>query len=137
MLFFLTASAAAWLGRKQLIGQLLVVLVPVIAATVLWAAVVYNPTVAVAAPWRVSVFLAPLSWILLLTALAAWIARSTKERLALPLSPTGEEMACSAGICACLGGVLHLGFDYTRKRVTRSMLLRVFLQTIIQQEISI
>ncbi len=83
VLFFLTASAAAWVGRKQLIGQLLVVLVPLIAATVLWAAIDYNPTVAVAAPWRVSVFLAPLSWMLILAALAAWIARSTKERLAI------------------------------------------------------
>ena len=112
---FLTASAAAWVGRKRLAGQLLLLLVPLIAATVLLSAAVYNPTVAVAAPWRVSVFLAPLSWILLLSALAAWIARSTQVELAFPLSPWVKKWLIAACICACLGGVLHLGFDYARK----------------------
>ena len=129
VLFFLIASAAAWLGRKRLVGQLLVVLVPVVAATVLWAAAAYNPTVAVAAPWRVSVFLAPLSWILLLFALARWIARSTKERLALPLTPRVKKWLVFAGICACLGGVLNLGVDYTRKTRNKEYALTRFLVT--------
>ncbi len=122
VLFFLTAGAAAWLGRKRLVGQLLVVLVPVVAATVLWAAAAYNPTVAVAAPWRVSVFLAPLSCMVLLAPLATWIARNTREKLEFPLSERVKRGLILAGICACLAGVLHLGFDYTRKRTRKNML---------------
>ena len=128
VLFFLTASAAAWLGRKRLAGQLLVVLVPIIASTVLLTAVVYNPTVAVAAPWRVSVFLAPLSWILLLSALAAWIARSTRQRLMVPLSPRVKKWLIAVCVCACVGGVLHLGFDYTRKANRKEYDLTRFLK---------
>jgi hypothetical protein len=129
VLFFITGGVAAWLGRKSLIGQLLGVLVPVIAANVLWAILDYNPTVAVAAPWRVSVFTAPLGWILLLSALAAWIARSTRERLALPLSPAVKKWLVLAGICACMGGVLNLGFDYMRKPRNKEYDLTRFLAT--------
>ena len=126
-MFFIAGCAAAWLGRKRLVGQMLIVLVPVVAAIVLWAAAAYNPTVAVAAPWRVSVFLAPLSWMLLLAALATWIARSTRRRLVLPFSSGVKKWLILAGICACLGGVLHLGFDYTRKTHNREYGLTRFL----------
>ena len=127
VLFFMAGCAAAWLGRKRLVGQLLFVLVPVVAATALWAVVAYNPTVAVAAPWRVSVFLAPLSWMLLLSAPATWIARSTRERLVLPISAGVKKWLVLAGICACLGGVLHLGFDYMRKTHNKEFMLTRFL----------
>jgi hypothetical protein len=126
-LFFMAGCAAAWLGRKRLVGQLLFVLVPVVASSVLWAAVFYNPTVAVAAPWRVSVFLAPLSWMLLLAALATWIARRTRQKLVFPLSARGKKWLVLAGICACSGGVLHLGFDYARKTHNREYGLTRFL----------
>jgi len=125
--FFMAGCAAAWLGRKRLVGQLLFVLLPVVAATALWAVAAYNPTIAVAAPWRVSVFLAPLSWMLLLAAPAAWIVRKSREILVFPLSAGIKKWLVLAGICACLGGILHLGFDYIRKTHNKEHALTRFL----------
>jgi hypothetical protein len=78
IMFFVTGFAAVWFGRKQFLGQLLLVMLLVVAATVLWAVIDYNPTFAVIAPWRVSVFLVPISWIILLTAAAKFLTQTSR-----------------------------------------------------------
>jgi len=71
--FFLISGLAGWVARGTLIGRLLLATLALTGFSVIWAAVSFNPTVAVAAPWRVSVFLAPLSWIVLAAYVAAWL----------------------------------------------------------------
>lgn len=72
--FFGTGFAAAWYARKHFLGQVLCTMLIVVATTILWAIVDFNPTVAVAAPWRVSVFLAPLTWIIWTVAVSRGVA---------------------------------------------------------------
>ena len=112
--FFIVGSAAAWLGRKWLIGQLLIVMLSVVAAAVLWAIMDYNPTFAVAAPWRVSVFLAPLAWVVLLSEVAKWITRKTRRGSFITLDGLGRA-SIIALILACLAGILGVVVDYQSK----------------------
>jgi len=126
MVFFITGGAAAWLGRSKLIGQLLFVLLGLVAAAVLWAMVDFNPTVAVAAPWRVSAMLAPLSWIVLLAAAAEWLAG--KKFFILPSSGTLSWWITIACICACLAGVVHVGLGYKKKEQRKEYELVRFLE---------
>ncbi len=73
--FMVVGFAAAWFDRKQLIGQLIFVLLLVVVATLIWSQVAYSPTFVVTAPWRVSAYIAPLSWIILFSVIARWIQR--------------------------------------------------------------
>jgi hypothetical protein len=111
--FFIAGFCAAWLGRRQLAGQLLFMLIGIVAAAVGWALVDFNPTVAVAAPWRVSVLLAPLSWVVLLAALAERLA--DKYYFSMPPAGALRKWLATACLCACLAGMLHLGLEYYRK----------------------
>ena len=52
-----------------------------------------------------------------------------KERLAMPLSPRVKKWLIAACVCACLGGVLHLGYDYARKTRNSEYGLTRFLAT--------
>lgn len=79
-LFFSTGFIAVWMKRKYFLGQLLLVLLLMVLATILWAVVAFNPTVAVAAPWRVSVFLAPLVWVIWAATVAQGIDRIIQKR---------------------------------------------------------
>lgn len=78
-MFFAVGLAASWIGRKQLIGQLLFVLLVLVAMAIFVTLVSNNPTVAIVAPWRVSVFLAPISWIIVITTLAKWSIEKVKK----------------------------------------------------------
>ncbi|MFW2440195.1 MAG: DUF6798 domain-containing protein [Arenicellales bacterium] len=71
--FFLVGLAASWFGRKWIIGQLIIVMLLFIAVTMLWAIIAPNPTLGVLAPWRLSVIIAPLCWIVVLATAARWL----------------------------------------------------------------
>lgn len=86
----------------------------------------YNPIIAVIAPWRVSVALAPLSWIVLLAAAANWL--SYKNIVTFPSSGLAKRMIAVVCICACLGGVFHLGFEYKKKIQRKDYALARFLE---------
>ncbi len=73
--FFVMSIVAAWLGRKWLPGQLVFVILLFIVATVAWAIIAPNPTLEVIAPWRVSSFIAPLSWIIILVSVTRWLTQ--------------------------------------------------------------
>jgi hypothetical protein len=86
----------------------------VVALTVLWAVVHYNPTFALAAPWRVSVFLAPLAWVVLLSEVAEWIARKALRGSFIPLDGLGRASIIALSL-ACLAGILGVAVDYQGK----------------------
>jgi hypothetical protein len=114
IMFFSTGFAAAWSGRKWFLGQLLLVMLMVVAATVLWAIIDYNTTFAVLAPWRVSVFLAPLSWIILLTTLAKFLTQTSRWK-ALFASGRLRRGIIIFGIAGSLAGVASTVFRYQHK----------------------
>ncbi|HPD61096.1 MAG TPA: hypothetical protein PKV48_04990, partial [Thermodesulfobacteriota bacterium] len=112
--FFLVGLIAAWLGRKWIIGQLLLVMLLVVGATVLWTIMGSHPTFAVVAPWRISVFLAPLSRVVIITTVATWSWQKIKTESPLSLGRWAKASVLVVTL-ACLAGVLHLVFDYQKK----------------------
>lgn len=115
LMFFIVGSAAGWFGRKQLLGQLLLVMLLVVAVMILWAIIDYNPTVAALAPWRVSVFLAPLSWIVLLTALAKYLTQTSRWRSLFSVGTLGRSLII-VGVAGSLAGISVLAFNYQQKK---------------------
>lgn len=114
LIFFLVGFVAAWLGRKQLMGQLLFVTLWVVAATILWVVIIPNPTVAVVAPWRISVILAPLSWVILIAGLSPWTAQKIQTQSFISLDRLGKVLIIAVAL-ACLAGILGVFFDYQHK----------------------
>jgi hypothetical protein len=112
--FFIVGLVAAWLRRKQLVGQLLLVMLLVVAATILWAIMDKNSTLAVIAPWRVSVFLAPLSWVVLLAAVAEWLTREISKESYISLSVL-KRASIIAVTLACIAGIADVISDYQDK----------------------
>ncbi len=123
--FFMAGAAAAWLGRRHLFGQILFALLALIAVAIAVSLISFNPTMAVAAPWRVSAMLAPLSWIVLLAAAAQRLAR-----IPFFAAPSRKILKLAAVACigACLTGVLHLGLDYKNKEQRKYYALSRFLE---------
>jgi hypothetical protein len=99
----------------------------VVAATILWAIMDYNPTFAIAAPWRVSVFLSPLSWIVLLAAVAKWLMREISRQFFISLSGL-RRASIIALTLACLAGILGVVFHYQRKIEHKYYLISRFLE---------
>jgi len=112
--FFIFGFAAAWFGRKRFLGQLLLVMLLAVAATVLWAIFDYNPTFAVIAPWRASVFLAPLSWIILLTILAKFLTQTSRWNTQLSTDSLRRGIIIF-GIVGSFAGVAVTVFSYQDK----------------------
>jgi hypothetical protein len=112
--FFLVGAIAAWFGRKWIIGQLLMVMLSVVGITILWAIIAYNPTMASVAPWRISVFLAPLSRVVIIAAVATWIGRKIKTK-SIRFLGIGAKASIIVVTIACLSGVSALFLDYQRK----------------------
>lgn len=115
--FFTAGVAAAVLGRRSLAGQVLGVLLGLVAAAIFLTLIADSPTVAVAAPWRVSAVLAPLSWIILLAIAAKRLGR--RPFFLRPLSRRVKKVLAIAIACACLGGIAHLALDYNKKEFRR------------------
>lgn len=124
--FFVTGSAAAWIGRKQLAGQILFVLLCLVLASVLWAMVDYNPMIAVVAPWRLSVVLAPLSWIVLIAWAAGWL--SDEKAADWARSGLLKPVIALICFCVCAGGIYDLGIDYKKKVKRKDYALARFLE---------
>ena len=124
--FFISGFLAAWLERKHLIGQLLLVLMSVAAISTLGAAVYYIPTISALAPWRVSALAAPLSWVILLTGFARWIAARIENRdefLFLRLKKTAVILI---GL-ACAVGIVETFLNYQDKRERADFFLSRFM----------
>ncbi len=113
--FFVFAGISAYLGRKRLMGQLLMIMLLFTGAVILWALIDHNSTFLVIAPWRVSVFLAPLSWIVLLSALVRWSAQVGGGGIASRSSAGLRKAVLTVGVLASLIGVLNLVSVYQRK----------------------
>ncbi|HHP7240025.1 MAG TPA: DUF6798 domain-containing protein [Cyclobacteriaceae bacterium] len=73
--FFISAFLASWLGRREFIGQLIFYSTILSLITIAAMMIYFNPTFAIAAPWRISVFIAPLSWVVLLFSFSNWISK--------------------------------------------------------------
>jgi hypothetical protein len=114
IMFFVTGFAAVWMERKRFLGQLLLAMLLVVAATVLWDVIDYNPTFAVIAPWRASVFLAPISWIILLTAAARFLTQISSWDSILSTDRITKGILLF-GFIGSLAGIGFTLFSYHRK----------------------
>jgi hypothetical protein len=112
--FFIVGFAAAWFGRKRFLGQLLLVMLLVVAATVLWAVIDFNPTFAVIAPWRASVFLAPISWVILLATAAGFVMQAGRWDTLFSTDRLKRGILFF-GLAGSLAGIAFTAFAYRQK----------------------
>lgn len=124
--FFGTGCIAAWWERKHFLGQLLWVMLLVVAASIFWAVISFNPTVAVAAPWRVSVFLAPLSWVIWTIAVSKGIANLLAHRSSKILN-RGAIAAISLMVIVAISGSMTVVRGYQSKAASDYYALSQFL----------
>lgn len=127
--FMLAGLLAAWMARKHLIGQLIFVLLLIVSATLVWTTVAYDPTVAVAAPWRISAFLAPLSWVVILSSVAVWLHREIgKERFVS--FKTFMEITVVGSSVAAVWGLASLYAQYEAKQSAEYFAVSRFIETV-------
>ena len=114
-MFMAIGFAAAWLDRKRLIGQLIFVLMLILTATLVWTRVAYNPTFAVAAPWRISAFIAPLSWMVFFSVFARWIQRVINKEIFWSFSHF-IKVSIVCILIACTAGIIDFKNKYEFKK---------------------
>ena len=106
---------AAFMDRKGLIGQLLFVLLLFVGVTLVWALAAYSPSLGVAAPWRISAILAPLSWVIILAFLAKMLERMVRTQQLLSFSNVYKISIVCALVASAIG-ITDLAKKYQRKK---------------------
>jgi hypothetical protein len=130
-IFFGLSLLAAWFARKHLLGQLLFFLLLIVSASLVWTVVYYNPTVAVAAPWRISAVLAPLSWVVLVAVVAKWINREISKERILPFN-LFMTVSILGAVIASVWGVVGLLDAYSRKEGEKFYAVSRFIESMHQ-----
>ena len=126
--FFIAGFLAVWIERKHLLGQILFVLLAVALTSTVFAAFIFNPTLAALAPWRVSVLAAPLSWVILIAKSAKWISVKL-GRCGDPSVQKFKQAALFLVVVACLVGSVETGLNYMDKTKRPDYLIASFLST--------
>jgi len=128
-LFFPVGFAAAVFARKHLAGQLLFPMLVVIGGSILIALYFPNNTVAVVAPWRMSVITAPIAsviWLVMISRLAVLLFNKVWKGK-FP-STVAMVMTVTLMVAGSSAGVLRLVEHYETKKTARYYAISQFIK---------
>jgi hypothetical protein len=128
-LYFSVGFAAAVFARKHLAGQLLFPMLVVIGVSVLIALYFPNNTVAVVAPWRMSVITAPIAWLIWLVMISrlAVLLFNKVWKGKFP-SMVAILTAVTLMVAGSSAGVLRLAEHYEKKKTAPHSAISEFIK---------